>query len=130
MKIPVLACLCFGLLAGCATATREKYEAALGTWVGKPEEMLVAAWGTPSGGSYAVSKQKKFLTYVHESSETVPGTPPSYQSSKSKSGKHTYFTPYGGRPERTYHYSCRTTFLVEGGIIKSWQIAGNGCVSD
>lgn len=111
------------LLAGCATGA--KYEAALNSYVGKPELDLVRNWGAPAqtyetGGS-------KFLVYSSKRTLVFPGTSPMYTTSYS--GYQAYTTEIGGTKPTSIPMSCETTFEVVDGKVSAWTYRGNDCTS-
>ena len=108
-------------LTGCATA--EKYEAILNTFVNQPERSLIHGWGPPA--SVYESCGDKYLTYQDSRTAYLPGSAPTYQTQVI--GNTAYTSSYGGSPGFIAHMSCKTTFTVVGGMVKSWRYEGNNC---
>ncbi len=108
------------LLAGCVSPSPQKV-AALNAFVGRPEADLVRAYGVPTrsfetGGS-------KFLAYAKSRIQSFPSGP--------AFGYGYGFYPYGwgawgGYPE-VEQFDCETTFELQGGVVKSWNLRGNDC---
>lgn len=96
------------LIIGCATT--EKYEKILDTWVGSHPDKLYQAWGPPSN-IMDMSSGEKMITYI------------------SDNGSSTYISPQFGYASTT-HYSCKTTFYTNLGVIHTWRYEGNACKSE
>lgn len=92
------------LLAGCSTVTN--YQNLLQSWVGSPEQRLVANWGAPS--SVVNEGQVRLLTYVRAGD--------------------TYVTGYAGG--WAVPLFCTTTFTLNNGVVVGAQFRGNECVSE
>lgn len=109
------------LVAGCAT--QKGYEEILNTWINQPESDLVASWGAPDA-TYEAGGDK-FLTYSNSRSGYVPAVQPNYQTTVI--GNTAYTNAIGGVPGHSYMISCKTTFRVRNGAVRSWSHEGNGC---
>ena len=109
------------LIAGCATTAN--YEKILQSWIGMPEIDLVRKWGPPS--SVYENGGIRFITYEQSAQGYVPGTAPSYQTTRI--GNTLYTQTVGGSPGYTYTQACRTTFEVVNERIASWRWQGNAC---
>ena len=108
-------------LAACGTT--EGYEKILASYVGNPESALLTQWGAPH--SVYESGGTKYLTYSSSRTFSVPGTPPTYNTTCNLG----YCTsiPVGGSSGYTSERRCRTTFEVQGGTVTSWRYQGNNC---
>ena len=111
-------------LAGCI-ATTSGYQQMVDSWVGAPENALIAQVGPPdrvysSGGS-------KYLTYVASGAAYMPPVAPSYTTTVI--GNTAYTNPYGGSPGYNISLNCETTFMVRGETIQSVSFKGNNCVA-
>ncbi len=114
-----VALFCFA--AGCATT--ENYEKILRSWVGAEELALVRKWGPPQ--NVYENGGVRFLTYERSAQGYVPGTAPTYQTTRIGN---TYTTQaVGGSPGYAYSQRCTTTFEVSSGRIVSWRWEGNAC---
>ena len=95
----------------------------LNTWVGSPEDALLAKWGPPS--NVYQSGTSKYLTFSASGTAYVPGTLPTYQTSVV--GNTVYSTPVGGTAGYAISKNCNTTFIIQNGRIVSWSWNGNAC---
>ena len=109
------------VLAGCATTT--KYEENLRSWVGRTEDDLVRAWGRPA--QVRDTDGQRYLTYVLAAQRYAPGIAPSFQPTIA--GTSVYTDPDSGVPGYSYSLSCKTTFELSNGVVRSWQLEGNAC---
>lgn len=103
-----------------ACETTEGYEQMLNTWLGKPVDRLVEAWGPPQA-SYTYGDGRRSLQYSEKSTRYYPPM--------------TSYDPYSGRQTTVFDgyardMSCVTTFEADAqGIIRSWKWHGNSCVA-
>lgn len=113
----------FIFVIGCSstpTPTQENYVKYLNTWLGQSESKLINEIGVPT--SHYELGNKQYILYSRSNTVYLPGSNPSYYSYGSG-----YSHPIGGSTSKMLTFSCDTTFVVEGGIVSSWKIKGNGC---
>lgn len=113
-------------VSGCAT--QAKYRAALDTWIGKPAQSLVDAWGYPASQMTAPNGN---TVYIYSSSgNIVMPTTTTTNAHVTGYGNSAYgtatTTSYGGQ---VINLSCTTYFEVYGGTIVRWNYQGNNCKS-
>lgn len=113
------------LISGCATTAG--YEKILNTWIGLSEEQLFEKWGVPD--VIYQNNDKKYFVYNSQSSSYIPGVAPSYYSTYNSFTNTITTTTYGGMPGYTMNLYCKTTFILENGVISNWQWRGNNCVA-
>tara|TARA_Y100000114_G_scaffold141887_1_gene148004 strand:- start:181 stop:549 length:369 start_codon:yes stop_codon:yes gene_type:complete len=121
MNKAIAALLLATVLFGCRTT--EQFNADLDEWVGHSVHELIASWGPPtraykSGG-------REYLTWVEAGSVTIPGSPPTYQTTVY--GNTAYTTTYGGTSPTTVDLSCEVTMIIVNEAVSSWQYKGNNC---
>lgn len=121
MKTTFLPFVLLMAIAGCATTAN--YEKILQSWVGASELDLVRQWGPPQQ-SYETGGVK-FLAFTSTRNVFIPGTAPTYRTQMI--GNTAYTTQTAGTPAQNYGYSCKTTFELEGGKVKTWKWEGNDC---
>lgn len=123
----VLALAVAGLsISGCAT--QAKYKAVLDSWIGKPEQSLVDAWGYPANQMTAPNGNK---VYVYSSSgQIVMPTTTTTNAHVTGYGNSAYgtatTTSYGGQ---VINLGCTTYFEIYGGTVVRWNYQGNNCKS-
>lgn len=113
--IRVAALLVATSVAGCATGpTRSEVLASL---VGRPEADAIRTLGAPN--RILQANNSRFLAYDERSLNYAPGPG---------------FGPYGPfgygyfiPVTVPYERSCETTVEVTGGVVRSWNLRGNGC---
>ena len=122
-----------GLLAGCETATPQKYEARLERWVGSNVDDLVLAWGPPDG-SFQLEDGRTVIGYK-KSEVTSPGSDASLGiggwsgGGRFGTGIGTSFPLGGSSLSRVETRVCETRFIVADRVVKAWSWEGNNCVS-
>jgi hypothetical protein len=107
-----------GLITGCVNQLAVR-QAELAQWVGRPETQLVEAMGVPTR-TYETGGLK-FLSYVEQRVEVVPGSP-------------FYGDPFwygygygGGFPPTVVNLACDTTFTIDKGVVRAFSLRGNAC---
>lgn len=122
-----------GLLAGCETATTQKYEARLERWVGAPVDDLVLAWGPPDSsfkledGREVIEYKKSEVTGYGSGASVGVGT---WSGSRGGGFGTGVGFPLGGHPsDRIATHTCETRFIVADRVVKAWSWEGNNCVS-
>jgi hypothetical protein len=118
-----VSCACLFLTA-CASATTEKYESSLNTWIGRPVTTLVSSWGVPDK-QFQVNDSTRLLAYVRSDVMTYPGVPPTC-TTRFSTGMATTDC-LGGFPPEVQKMYCETTFTVVREKIASWKHRGNNC---
>lgn len=124
--------LCFVV----ACATQQKYDAKLGTWIGKTQSQLIEKWGRPSAQKYLVNGDK-VLTYTKANDVYVPsefyvynqGFEPSEDVVYSPFINNYDFSPAAASFGYTVDEICQTSFLLKNGVVTGWKWKGNACVS-
>jgi hypothetical protein len=91
------------VLVGCVTA--QHYNNTVSTWVGESKEHLIETWGAPDQ-TYQISKDKEALTYFEDK------------------GANHYRVGY---TVVSKNKTCKTTFITENDIVKSYSFEGRGC---
>ena len=117
MKKGLVLCAVALILAGCATSLQ--YGNMLNTWVGNSEENLVKTWGIPSR-TYMMADGQKMIEYNNSQDTVNYQTPATYKSG----GLFNLHTKKNKSPK-----VCKTTFLINDGVVTSWKFFGQGCVS-
>lgn len=104
------------LLASCAMATSEKYEAQLNSWLGQSEDALVAVWGIPDG-TYDRKIDGINVKYLIYNSTRNVYMPDAYNMDKALSGS--FVAKF-----------CKTSFAIDkdDNVIFSWKYDGD-CVA-
>jgi len=97
----------------------------VGSYVGYPEETLIANWGTPDS-TYSTGG-KKFLTYNSQRSVYIPGYSPTYTTTYI--GNSAYTNSYGGSSGYYVDASCKTTFVVQSSTVVDVSFTGNDCTA-
>lgn len=120
----IITVFCF-IVSGCKTnnepmPTEEGYVARLNSYIGKNEEYVIDTGGVPT--SHYELKNKKYLVYDRTVSFMLPGSSPRYFTSPQG-----YSTPIGGSSPMMINMSCKTTLILEKGIVVDWQYQGNAC---
>lgn len=120
----IIAVFCF-IVSGCKTnnepmPTEEGYIVFLDNIKGISEEDAINKFGVPT--SHYELKNKKYLVYDRTVSFMLPGSSPRYFTSPQG-----YSTPIGGSSPMMINMSCKTTLILEKGIVVDWQYQGNAC---
>lgn len=112
------------ILSGCF-ATQQGYADRLALWVGHTEEAIVRDMGPPT--SVYENGARKYLTWSQEAPGTVTWNPKGTYT-LTPVGNSVMGTGGGSGYGHSYRSSCTTTFIIEYGVIVSWQFEGNACV--
>lgn len=114
------------VLAACATV--EAYERQLQTFVGKPADRLVEAYGPPDK-SYDMDDGRRVLQWRKEHIWTSGGfTRTKTVRSYTRDGRVVYIDVPYTEPERTHVEICVTRFFVDKDRkVTSWTHEGNAC---
>lgn len=113
-------------LAGCATATTQKYDMKLNQWLNKTQLQLVSSWGAPDK-TYKIGNQE-FLSYYSQYNEEIPEVSDSYQPFFING-----FANYDPMENINYQVVpelCKTTFTIENNRVIAWSHHGSGCVAN
>ena len=118
--LPLIALLGAGLLAGCATGPDLKARNA--ALVGQTESALIRKLGMPD--RRITVGDTTFFAYARTEYGRVPGSigGPLFIDQRP--------VPYGFTPTvapKLLVNSCTTTFVIEGGLVKSFTMRGNDC---
>ncbi len=119
-----------------ACATSEKYDKKLNDLVGKTEQDLVMAWGTPSAVKY-VNDNTKIFTYTKINDFYFPSEYYLYNEEFEPDDtiyaplmNEYNFMPYAELTDNVVEAYCQTSFMIKENIISAWKWRGNDCVSD
>ena len=111
--IPSLALLVFG----CTGHGSESHRAELSSFVGLSEAELVRRLGQPDASSGNVGQQ--FLVFNNIDARYVnPSAGYHYDHDNSYSS---------GRAPAIAEFNCKTTFVIENGRVRAYDLTGNGC---
>jgi hypothetical protein len=119
----IVALIALLTLCGCQTATTERFEQNLKTWIGAPESEFISSFGVPDA-TYSVGKDK-YLSYRHKMVGSTSGVAPSYTSTVI--GNTIYTSSSGGIAPSVYTMWCTIDWRISGGIVRSYRFAGNEC---
>ena len=114
-------------LLGCAITYYGSYSNSLQTWIGKSEYQLYNVWGMPVNVGY-ISPKRKLLNYVKVSNkgrQDVYDEQIYYKGINDRSWWNRVFGP--PRPQTNSKYYCKTSFVVENGIIVGFNFNGDYC---
>jgi hypothetical protein len=110
LVLPLLACSCTG-------HGSEAHRADLSRLVGISEAELVRRLGQPDSSSGDPSQ--KFVVYDHDDAGYVnPSAGYHYD--------HDFRYSFGRAPAIA-EFNCKTTFVIEGGLVRAFDLTGNGC---
>jgi hypothetical protein len=112
--VPMLAAVAVGACAN-QLAAREAF---LKQFVGHSDSELVQKLGVPTR-TYE-THGVKYLAYTESRLEFMPPLPP-------YAGPPWWLGAYGAAPPQVVNLVCETTFVVAGGIVKSYALRGNAC---
>jgi hypothetical protein len=104
------------LVAGC-TSTAER-QARNAQFVGRPATELAKVMGPPARIQEAGTTE--FLTYQDWHKQTVPGNPFCF-------GPGPFCGGGGFPPPRMAPLVCNSTFAVSGGVVRGYNVGGDGC---
>ena len=93
----------FLIFSGCSF--RQDYEDRLSSWIGYPEEKLVAKWGVPT--SFYELDGKRYLTYSSRENILWDGEQPN--------------------DAFVMNLHCTIIMVVKDGLVESWEYKGNNC---
>ena len=116
-------------LVGCVSTNHVSYSNVLQSWMGKTEYQLYSVWGMPANVGY-VSPNKKLLNYVKVSNkgrQDVYDEEIYYKGIDNTSWWNRVFGP--PRPQTNSKYYCKTSFVVENGIIIGFNFNGDYCIA-
>jgi len=125
MRHFILLLAAVSLLAGCVNQLAAR-QAELAQWVGRPESQLVQGMGVPTR-TYETGGLK-FLSYVEQRVDIIPGTP--FYGDPFWNGYGGGFPLYGyggGFPPTVVNRVCDTTFTIEKGVVRTFTLRGNAC---
>ncbi len=126
------------LLHGTVAWAISTEEFIMNSWMGRPQEELVRAWGRPSNSQIIPGSETHWIEYSNQSSIYVP--PTSYTNTKGS--LNTYSNSYGNTygylnsssVTNTYggyyqNYSCNVNFGVDSSTLEitTWSYRGNMC---
>jgi hypothetical protein len=105
------------LLGGCTGHGSEAHRADLSKLVGISEAELVRRLGQPDSSSG--DPRQKFLVYDHADARYV---------NPSAGYRYDHDYKYGfGRAPAIAEFNCNTTFVIESGLVRAYDLTGNGC---
>lgn len=132
------------LVAGCAT--QAKFQTKMDSFVGRPEAVLVGAYGPPQG-SYTLNDGSKVLQYSRSGQMVLPGAQTMQPVTTNTTGNvtlnqgmrqttgtynstSTSYVPQQG-PATTVQLGCTVNFTIDAaGIVRTWSANGNHCVAN
>lgn len=113
------------LMAGCRhEPTVAAYQGELNGWIGKSEEDLYASWGYPNT-SYSVADDTFIATYIENFNTPVQGDADPYADEMVYSAMK---TPTFGLPTPQGVYYCKTSFVIQNGVVVDYNLNGDDCV--
>jgi hypothetical protein len=122
------AVLCGTLLCACASsadvAAEGRYEASLARWKGISEGQLLADWGPPAMA--ADLPDGRMLVFVRRTDYVNMSAPQGYHT-VSAFGAPIFVQGMTAAP--LVPASCRTSFVLQEGVVSSWRFDGIGCGS-
>lgn len=120
-----------------ACATPQKYDAELNRLVGQNVSVLEKNWGRPALRQM-LDNGGEIVTYIKTDDVFVPSETYLYNQSFQGNpfdvyqpfiNEYDFSAPDDGQWNQV-KYVCRTSFLVQDGIIAGWKWKGNGCLAD
>lgn len=144
MKQLVMTTAVLAALAGCAT--QAKFQDKMNSFVGRPEAVLVGAYGPPQG-SYTLNDGSKVLQYARSGQMVLPGVTTTQPVTTNTTGNMTLnqgmrqttgtynqtSTTYVQQeaPSTVVQLSCTVNFTIDaGGVVRAWNASGNHCVAN
>lgn len=111
------------LLTGCVNGGNADFTSNLNNWVGNTPSVLVAEWGNPNTLS-EVDAGTQIYTYILQSNN---GTSDPYQNQVAYSAIEENL---GNNPDENPVYYCQVSFIINNGLISSYNFNGDNCVAD
>ncbi len=112
------------LLAGCAYNGNTDFASSLDSWVGNSPTMLIEQWGTPNTQS-AVNADTQIYTYMLQSNG---GEQDPYQNQVVYSAIDA--ENVGTNSDENPIYYCQVSFIINNGVVSSYNFNGDNCVVD
>jgi hypothetical protein len=112
------------LLGGIPAWAISTEEFVMSSWVGRPQEELLSAWGKPSGSQLIPGSKTHWIEYTRETSEYVPSL--TYYNTPYDSKRYNY-TSYSSSYYK--NYNCAVSFEVDSTTftIVNGSFRGNMC---
>ncbi len=111
------------LLSACQSSDKN-FSEKLNLWVGNPPQSLISSWGMPNNQT-TVDENTQIYTYVLQSPSGQQNPYPeqfAYQVAETSDlGENSNLTP-------TYY--CNISFIINNGIISSYNFNGDNCLVD
>lgn len=115
----------FASLSACAVQpTAARYEDELSAWIGQSEENLYAEWGYPNV-TYSIGPNSFIATYIKQYSKPIAGDNEPYADEMTYSAME---VPSYGLPSQQGIYYCKTSFVINDGIVSDYNFNGDDCV--
>lgn len=124
MKKILSAFLLLGLASCVNQPTAARYEDALSAWIGQSEEALYSEWGYPNT-TYSVGPDSFIATYIQSYNEPIDGDTEPYAADMTYSAMR---VPSYGLPTPQGVYYCKTSFIINNGIVSDYNFNGDDCV--
>lgn len=125
MKKIIILFMAMFMLASCVSKPNSAhYEDELSAWVGQRENALYAEWGYPNV-RYSVGPDAVIVTYIKLYNEPIDGDAEPYADNMTYSAMR---VPSYGLPTSQGVYYCKTSFVIEAGIVTDYNFNGDDCV--
>ena len=108
------------LLSACQSSDKN-FSEKLNVWVGSPPQSLISSWGMPNNQT-TVDENTQIYTYVLQSSS---GTQTPYPEQFAYNAA----TEDNSNDDQNIYY-CNVSFIVNNGIISSYNFNGDNCLVD
>ncbi len=112
------------LLAGCSHGSNADFASNLNDWVGNTPSVLIEEWGNPNTQS-VVDENTQIYTYMLQSDNGTSDPYPTQVAYSAIDGEN-----LGSNPNANPVYYCQVSFIINNGIIASYNFNGDNCVAD
>lgn len=108
-------------ISACQHHNANTYEKRLSKWLGRPQSLLIQAWGEPNR-QFAINSDTFAFVYIHN-----------YAHATNEPYSNTLYYPalagprYGHSMFPAYYY-CQTTFSIRNGIVVDYSFNGDYCI--
>ena len=111
-------------ISACSIRTTQKYESNLVSTIGAPEYRLVQFWGVPDK-VYKIDENTKVIEYFRRREYHTGSSPSTIKATTI--GNQTTYKVQPGSEDMVFNYSCRTTFVIQNGVVIKYSFEGNDC---
>jgi hypothetical protein len=122
-------------LTACQFPTTAAYQEQVSTWIGRPADQLIIAWGPPQR-SETLTDGSRVIEYDRQEARYVPGMSipqryPAYVRRDQFGRRHVvYGTFWHETPGYITQHRCVTRFHVsKEGVVQSMNFVGNACIA-